>query len=452
VKDTKQEQLPSIVPATAKQDGEAAPSERWSWVELAAWTPRMLQALEQGVKGGVWYSLMDKVYATGNLEAAAARVVANRGGAGVDHMTVQMFEKNRNANLKRLHVQIETGQYRPQPVRRTYIPKPGSQEKRPLGIPTVRDRIVQTALRNVLEPIFERDFGEHSYGFRPGRGCKQALRRVDQLLRQGHLWVVDVDLKSYFDTIPHDKLMDRVKHRVADGRVLDLLESYLTQNVLDGVKEWTPEGGTPQGAVISPLLANLYLDPLDHLAVAKGMQMTRYADDMVIQCRSETEARQALNLLVQWTAQAGLTLHPTKTRIVQVTDREGFDFLGYHFQLSTRLPRKIARWPRHKSVMHFKDEVRLKTRRLSGHSLEVIITRLNRVLHGFFEYFKHGAATYFVRLDGWIRGRLRAILRRRSHRRGRSNGKDHQRWPNVFFQEHGLFSMARERALVLQSS
>lgn len=452
MKATKQEQLPSTVPATAKQDGEAAASERWSWVEPAAWTPRMLQALEQGVKGGVWYSLMDKVYAKHNLEAAAAKVVANRGSAGVDHMTVQEFEKNRDANLQRMHEQLRADQYRPQPVRRTYIPKLGSTEMRPLGIPTVRDRVVQTALRNVLEPIFEREFAEHSYGFRPGRGCKDALRRVDQLLRRGHLWVVDVDLKSYFDTIPHDKLMDRIKRRVADGRVLNLLEAYLKQQVLEGLREWTAEGGTPQGAVISPLLANLYLDPLDHLAAAKGLAMTRYADDMVIQCLSEQEARQALNLLTQWTEQAGLTLHPTKTRIVQVTDRDGFDFLGYHFQLSRRSPRKVVRWPRDKSVKHLKDVVRLKTKRLSGDSLEGIIKRLNPVLRGFFGYFKHGAASPLGRLDGWIRGRLRAILRRRSHRRGRANGKDHQRWPNAFFQEHGLFSMAGERALLLQPS
>lgn len=452
MKAPKQEQLPSTVPATAKQDGEAAASERWSWVEPAAWTPRMLQALEQGVKGGVWYSLMDKVYAKHNLEAAAAKVVANRGSAGVDHMTVQEFEKNRDANLQRMHEQLRADQYRPQPVRRTYIPKLGSTEMRPLGIPTVRDRVVQTALRNVLEPIFEREFAEHSYGFRPGRGCKDALRRVDQLLRRGHLWVVDVDLKSYFDTIPHDKLMDHIKRRVADGRVLNLLEAYLKQQVLEGLREWTAEGGTPQGAVISPLLANLYLDPLDHLAAAKGLAMTRYADDMVIQCLSEQEARQALNLLTQWTEQAGLTLHPTKTRIVQVTDRDGFDFLGYHFQLSRRSPHKVVRWPRDKSVKHLKDVVRLKTKRLNGDSLEVIIKRLNPVLRGFLEYFKHGAASPFGRLDGWIRGRLRAILRRRSHRRGRANGKDHQRWPNAFFQEHGLFSMAGERALVLQPS
>jgi RNA-directed DNA polymerase len=412
----------------------------------------MLQALEEGVKGGVWFSLMDKVYAKRNLEAAWKKVAANKGSAGVDHMTVQMFEKNREANLARLHEQLRDGSYRPQPVRRVYIPKLGSPEKRPLGIPTVRDRVVQTALRNALEPIFERDFAEHSYGFRPGRGCKDALRRVDRLLRDGYRWVVDVDLKSYFDTIPHSQLVSLVKRKVADGRVIALLESYLMQQVMEEAHAWTPEGGTPQGAVISPLLANAYLDPLNHLMEAQGLFMTRYADDMVIQCRDEQEARRALDLLSRWTREAGLTLHPTKTRVVEVTYRDGFDFLGYHFQLSRRKPGNVARWPRDKSVKRFKDAVRADTKRTSGYSFATIVGKLNLKLQGFFEYFKHGAARPFVRLDSWIRTRLRAILRRRAHRRGRARGRDHQRWPNAFFREQGLFSMAEARARLLQPS
>jgi RNA-directed DNA polymerase len=412
----------------------------------------MLQALEQGVKGGVWFSLVDKVCAMRNLDAAAKRVVANRGSAGVDHMSVQDFEKKRNENLERIREQLRTNNYHPQAVRRVNIPKPGSKESRPLGIPTVRDRIVQTALRSALEPIFERDFAEHSYGFRPGRGCKDALRRVNQLLRAGYLWVVDVDLKSYFDSIPHEKLMELVRSKVADGRVLSLVERYLKQQVLATASTWTPEKGTPQGAVISPLLANVYLDPLDHLMVAEGLEMTRYADDMVVQCRNEREAEHALQLLRQWAEQAGLELHPTKTRLVQVSEREGFDFLGYHFQLSKKNPSRVVRWPRAKSVKHFKDSVRLKSRRNNGNDLATIVRRLNPLLHGFFEYFKHGAPPIFAKLDSWIRGRLRAILRRRRHGRGRAKGRDHQRWPNAFFQEHGLFSMARERALLVQPS
>jgi RNA-directed DNA polymerase len=447
----KQEDLPLAVPATAKQDGEAAVSERWSWVEPAAWTPRMLHALEQGVKGGVWYSLMDKVYAFRNLQAATKRVVANRGSAGIDHVSVNMFERNRDANLQRLCEQLREGRYYPQAVRRTYIPKPGSRELRPLGIPTVRDRIAQTALRNVLEPIFERDFAEHSYGFRPGRGCKDALRRVSCLLSKRHLFVVDVDLKSFFDTIPHEQLLARVEQRVADSRVLDLVRSYLKQRVLDTMQEWQPEQGTPQGAVISPLLANIYLDPLDHLMASRGFEMTRYADDMVIQCRDEQHAQQAMDLLREWVEKAGLSLHPTKTRIVQVTEMQGFDFLGYHFQLSKGPPIHVGKRPRDKSLRKFKDSVRDKTHRCNGHSLEAIIRRLNPALRGFLEYFKHGA-NIFARLDSWVRGRLRAILRKRTHRQGRANGKDHQRWANAFFREHGLLSMVEERARLVQSS
>src|SRR5208283_4377122 len=216
--------------------------------------------------------------------------------------------------------ELMADRYTPRPVRRCWIDKLGSKEKRPLGIPAVRDRIVQGAIRNVLEPIFEREFAEHSYGFRPGRGCKDALRRVDGLLESGHTWVVDADLKGYFDTIPHDPLLARVKERVSDGRLLALLEQYLKAGVMDGLKGWEPtEQGTPQGAVISPLLANLYLNPLDHLLAAQGYAMTRYADDFVVQCRDEAHAQRALELVVQWAQANGLTVHPDKTRIVDAT-------------------------------------------------------------------------------------------------------------------------------------
>jgi RNA-directed DNA polymerase len=182
-------------------------------------------------------------------------------------------------NLERLAQSLREGSYRPQAIRREWIPKPGSEEKRPLGIPTVRDRVVQAALLNVLEPIFERDFAEQSYGFRPKRGCKDALRRVMELLRCGHGWVVDADLKSYFDTIPHDLLVKRVEEKVSDGAVITLVEGYLKQEVMEAMKQWTPEGGTPQGAVVSPLLSNIYLDPLDHEMAGRGIEMVRYADD-----------------------------------------------------------------------------------------------------------------------------------------------------------------------------
>jgi RNA-directed DNA polymerase len=279
VTDGATEKQPAGVSERTKQAGEApnlwALRARWNWVEPAVWTERMLTALEQGVKGGKWFSLMDKVYALPNLRKAFARVKANHGAAGVDHVTVKEFEGHLEANLAELSRKLKDGSYRPQAIRRKWIDKPGSPEQRPLGIPTVRDRVVQAALRAVLEPIFERDFAAQSYGFRPNRGCKDALRRVDTLLKQGYRWVVDADLKSYFDTIPRPALLERVQAKIADGRVLSLLEAFLTQGVLEEMNFWTPEAGTPQGGVISPLLSNIYLDALDHEMAASGFEMVR---------------------------------------------------------------------------------------------------------------------------------------------------------------------------------
>ncbi len=438
------EDTPARVPPGATQAGETP--TRWAWVERCVWTERMLTALEHGVKGGVWFSLMDKVFAPRNLRRSFEQVKANRGGPGVDHVTVEAFERDLDANLKALERELTTGSYRPQEILRKWIPKPGSSEMRPLGIPTVRDRIVQSAVRNVLEPIFEHDFAEHSYGFRPERGCKDALRVVDGLLKAGHRWVVDADLKAYFDSIPHDRLMQRVRAKVADGRVLSLLEAFLAQGVLNGVDIEFPEDGTPQGAVISPLLANLYLDPLDRLMERHGMEMIRYADDFVILCRDEATARRALEEVQRWTQAEGLTLHPTKTKLVDMALPGGFDFLGYHFATPTQ------HWPRKKSLEKLKDKVRELTPRTHGDSLAVIIKDLNRSTRGWFNYFQHSWHTTFERLDGWIRKRLRGILRKRAGLRGCSRGKDHQRWPNELFRTAGLFSFATAHAGLVQPS
>ncbi|MCH8840690.1 MAG: group II intron reverse transcriptase/maturase [Planctomycetes bacterium] len=345
----------------------------------------MLTTLETGVKGGKWFSLIDKVSSEANLYWAFVQVARNKGAAGVDRVTIDDFTRRQSQHLKRLTETLTSGDYRPQAVRRVWIPKPGGKEKRPLGIPTVRDRVVQTALRNVIEPIFERDFAEHSYGFRPGRGCKDALRRVEGLLKDGYTYVVDADLKSYFDTIPHDRLM-----------------------------------------------------------ASDGFQMVRYADDFVILCRSREDAERALAAVGAWTAEAGLELHPVKTCIVDVRS-ESFDFLGYHFCGEQR-------WPRKKSLKKVRAEIRAKTRRTSGHSLHYVIRDVNFTLRGWFEYFKHSHPWTFERLDGWIRMRLRSILRRRCGRRGRGRGLDHQRWPNAYFAKHGLFSMVTAYRLASQSS
>jgi RNA-directed DNA polymerase len=400
----------------------------------------MLAALEtNGVRGGKWHSLIDKVHALPNLYAAWAEVKANKGAAGVDHQTIEHYEQDLDANLNKLAAQLRDGSYVPQAVRRVWIPKPGSQEGRPLGIPTVRDRVAQAALRNVIEPIFEVGFAAQSYGFRPGRGCQDALRRVEQLLDAGYTFVVDADLKSYFDTIPHTALRARVATKIADGRVLTLLDAFLEQEVMSTMGTTTPEAGTPQGAVISPLLSNIYLDPLDQLMAARGREMVRYADDFVILCRSRDEAEQAMREVQGWTANAGLKLHPEKTRVVDATQKGGFDFLGYHFE-------RGKKWPRKKSEQKLKDRVRTITKRTNGQSLRAIITQLKPILEGWYEYFKHSHWATWRPLDQFVRQRLRSILRKRCHRKGRGRGADYQRWPNAYFEAQGLFSFVAAAA------
>jgi RNA-directed DNA polymerase len=432
---------PATVPL-AQQAGEIL--SRWRWVKPSAWTLRMLTTLEQGVEGGKWFRLFDKVFSERNLLAAFQQVASKQGAAGVDHVTVTQFERGLPETLWEVSDQLRHATYQPQAIRRVHIPKPGTGETRPLGIPTVRDRMVQAAVVNVIEPIFERDFAKHSYGFRPGRGCKDALRRVDHLLKAGYTIVVDADLKGYFDSIPHDGLMSRLKEKVADGPVLSLIESFLKANIMDGMQEWTPEAGAPQGAVLSPLLSNIYLDPLDHLVARSGFEMVRYADDFVILCRTPEEASRALELVQQWVSDNGLTLHPTKTKVVDART-EGFDFLGYHF-------RGTKRWPRTKSISKLKDAIRAKTKRTHGDSLYEIIGSLNRTLRGWFTYFQHSRPWIFPKLDGWIRGRLRSILRKRAKRRGRGRGLDHHRWPNAFFAEQGLYNLELAHVMARQPS
>ena len=336
--ETPKEEQPPTVPSGAKQGGETP--NLWTWVEPAVWTARMLAALEQGVKGGRWFSLMDKVYAPANLAAAWKRVRSNRGAAGVDGQSVARFERDAQKYLDELHRTLRDGTYRPGPVRRRWISKPGTTKRRPLGIPTIRDRIVQTALRHVLEPIWEVKFADQSFGFRPGRSCKDALRRVQGLLRSGHKWVVDADIQSYYDSIDHARLLAEVAKEVADRKVLGLIEALLGQSVMEDTSKWTPGEGVPQGSTIGPLFANVVLHPVDLVLVREGYEVTRYADDLVILCTTKREAEMALARLRQELTSRGLTLHPEKTRVTSVNRPGGFDFLGYHFEQKGRRPRK----------------------------------------------------------------------------------------------------------------
>ena len=405
----------------------------------------MLAALGNGVKGNKWFSLIDKVYRPSTLQAAWRQVRANKGAAGIDGQSVERFAANEQEYLSELAKDLEQGKYQPQAVRRVEIPKAGGKT-RPLGIPTVKDRIVQTAVKRVIEPILEKEFLPMSYGFRPGKGCKDALREVDECLREGYTHVVDADLKGYFDSIPHELLKTRIQEHISDGRVLQLLTSWLQQDIVRDLERWTPTAGTPQGAVISPLLANLYLHPLDVKMSELGYRMVRYADDFVILCTSAPQAQAALEEVKAWVEENGLNLHPDKTHVGDcLVPGQGFEFLGYRFEAGGRRVRD-------KSLKGLKEKVREKTRRTRGDSMRTIIEDLSPMLRGWFGYFKHAHRHTFSTLDGLIRRRLRAILRKQEKRPGMGRCyEDHRRWPNAYFANLGLFTMSQAHHYASQS-
>lgn len=404
----------------------------------------MMAALHNGVKGGRWYSLIDKVYDRRNLVAAFAKVKANKGAAGVDHVSIEQFDKDLEARLDALQRTLRERSYKPSAIRQVLIPKPDSQEKRALGVPTVRDRVVQRAVQNVIEPIFEKQFSDRSFGYRPGLSAKHAVARVEQQLREGRVWTVEVDLASFFDNIPHDKLLERIRERVIDSRVLEVIEAMLKTAIkrADGTREERRRLGISQGGPLSPLLANIYLNPLDHMMRERGYEMTRYADDMVVQCKSEEEARGAKATLEKWCAQAQLPINANKSRVVQVTTNEGFDFVGFEFRLWGGRPGWSVKFPKESRVKRMKDRVRELTPRTLGVNLGVMIAKLNLVLQGWHGYFVGSVIRNMIELDKWIRMRIRSILRYRQRKRGRGRGSDHQAWPNDWFNKQGLFSLA----------
>jgi group II intron reverse transcriptase/maturase len=370
---------------------------------------------------------VDKVYQRKNLEMAWERVRANGGAGGIDGQSIEEFEKVRDQELDRLHEALKDDTYRPLPVREHLIPKPGQPGKyRPLGIPVIYDRVCQQAVVNRLEPIFEPVFDDANFGYRRGRSAKDALRKVWREMGKGYEWIVDADLRDFFGSVDHEKLMTLVAQRVADGRVLGLIKSMLKAGCVAQGRRLPTEQGTPQGGVVSPLLSNILLTPFDWEMRRKGYRLTRYADDWVVTCRSRAKAQAALNTASRILEKLGVTLHAEKTRIVHV--RHGFEFLGYKIKRGTRrldLPAHKIRsgaqvgalyaYPREKSIQRFKETVRKRTRRKAPLRTQELIEQLNPVLRGWGNYFaKAHVRKLFNRLDRWV------VRRIWSHR--------HKRW------------------------
>ncbi len=395
------------------------------------------------------HSLVDKVYQPKNLRAAWEKVKANRGSGGVDGQSLSAFEQELDDNLQRLREELHTDRYRPQPVRRVNIPKAGKPgEWRPLGIPAVTDRVYQQALRNRLEPIFEPLFDDSSFGYRPGRSAKDALRKIWREIEVGAEWIVDADLKDYFGSVDHEKLMTLVAQRVADGRVLTLIERMLTAGYMEQGRLFPTPQGTPQGGVVSPLLSNILLTPFDREMRRHGYQLTRYADDWAVTCRSRREAETALRCAEKVLATLGVRLNLQKTRIVHV--RQGFAFLGYKIKRGSRpmyLPAAkivsgarsgdLYAYPTQKSVDRFRDTIRRKTRRrIPLHTVE-LTRELNPVIRGWGEYYKRAhVRRLFNQLDRWVVRRLWS----HHHRRWRCAGW--KKYPaRRFRSELGLISL-----------
>jgi RNA-directed DNA polymerase len=364
------------------------------------------------------HSLIDKVYKRKNLEMAWEKVKANRGSGGVDGQTLKVFDEQLDSQLDRLQRELTEQTYKPQPVRQVPIPKAGKPgEVRTLGVPTIYDRVCQQALLNRLEPIFEPVFDEANFGYRRGRSTKDAMRKVWKEIQSGREWIVDADLKDFFGSVDHTKLLTLIAQRIADGRVLRLIEAMLKAGSYGQGQLFPSERGTPQGSVVSPLLSNILLTPFDQEMRSKGFQLTRSADDWVITCHSEAEAHAAIAAALRIVKQLGVELHPQKTRVVHV--QHGFEFLGYkikrgkQLKLSADKIRSTARsgalyaFPREKSIHRFMDQVRALTRRRVPLETRELIERLNPILRGWGNYYKKAhVRKLFNRLNRWIVRRI----------------------------------------------
>jgi len=413
---------------------------RINWYRHPAWTEAMRAALgTRRASGGKWFSLIDRMYDPRLLGTAWERLnqsksgAARQRGAGVDGVTMEQFGQRAGEEIGRLAQELRDGNYRPKPVRRHYIPKPGSHKKRPLGLPSVRDKVVQEALRSLIEPIFESEFLDGSDGFRPGRSTDMACQQLEAALRSGQVWVVDADIQGFFDNIDHEKLLDQVNRRVADGKVLGLIRAFLKAGVMEEMKVRYETTGTPQGGVVSPLLANIFLHALDERWQRAGIAWVRYADDFLLLASTREEAEAALAITRRVLEEMGLALSPEKTRIVHL--EEGFDFLGWHYQGSQR-------WPRQKSLKNLRRKLRQKTRRSRPGPMPAICRELKSMLQGWFHYFRDGnSGSVFPKLDSWLRRRLRSILNRRQRRRGLGSLHLNRGWTNQTFRDWGLFDL-----------
>ncbi len=405
------------------------------------WTEAMVEARDRLRKAGKkWYLLYDKLRDRRNLEEAWKQVENNRGAAGLSGESVEEYGKTIDERLERLRDKLKERRFEPRPIRRAYIPKTdGSGKMRELGIPEVEDRVVQAAVVRLIEPIFEAKFLGCSYGFRPERSAHHALAEVERAIGGEKPWVVDADIRNCFGSIPHEALMEQVAAEVSDGKLLDLIRGFVKADIVEEMKRWTPEEGTPQGAVLSPLLANIYMHEFDRQMAEAGCEVVRYADDFVVLCRTRQEAQAALEKAGTVLAQMGLEMHPEKTRVVDARTTP-FQFLGYEFWPWGRKPRPSSR-------MRFNDRIRAKTPRKSGCSLRDVIEGLNPSLRGWYAYFKHCHWRVFPDCDGFVRRRLRSILRKFLGKKGtaHNHGADQSRWPNAFFHKLGLFSMSRQQ-------
>ena len=365
---------------------------------------RSLRVVGNSKKKRKWYSLMDKLWNYQNLEQAFYDVKKNRGSHGVDKVTIKEYEIELEHNLRVLQESLRSKTYRAKPVRRVFIPK-ADGTKRPLGIPTVEDRILQAATKRILEPIFEQKFLDCSFGFRPNRSAHMAIDKIRQDLMDGYSFVIDADIKTYFDSIPHDKLIDLIKEEVVDSSVLALIIQFLKSGIFQDGIFYESDTGSPQGGVISPLLANIYLHPLDEMMIERGHRITRYADDFVICCKSRKGAERVLSTVVKLLeGKLGLKVHPDKTKIVDNYE-EPFIFLGYVFK------KGYFHSPSNKAVKKFKKSIKGVTKRnLTVNLEEFVKRRLNPIIRGWGRYFGIGfSKTLFQKLDSWIRRRLRMI-------------------------------------------